>query len=245
MRGWHSTLAALAGSLTLTATANAQYFDETLTADPAEVGSPEMLHLELRVGPYEPSGRSTVSDETNRFDDFFGGDIGPLLAVEVDAILYRLPKIASFGVGTGIGWAFYSGAAQAADSETTVQISEETDFTLYPVPILAFAKVDVLPRLLSIPLVFTVKLGADLVFWQASTGGVRDAENLSVGFRWALQAALELDWFERRAARSLDEEFGINHTYLFFEIFGSTAGSDPELGPDAGWAWTAGLGFTI
>ena len=41
-------------------------------------------------------------------------------------------------------------------------------------------------------------------------------------------------------ARNLDDEWGINHSYLLFELFGSTA----DFGGSS-LAWTGGLGLTF
>ena len=54
---------------------------------------------------------------------------------------------------------------------------------------------------------------------------------------------LELDFLERRAQRKLDEEWGINHTFLYFRIFGSTAASKLPVGTK--FAWAGGLGFVF
>jgi hypothetical protein len=124
-----------------------------------------------------------------------------------------------------------------------MQTGERTSLTLLPMPVMAVVRVDALARQLDIPLLVTGKIGADFVFWTAATGDVNDGSNVSIGLRWGVQAALELDAFSRRAARALDEEWGINHTFAFFEIFGSTAETTLPLGPKGGVAWTAGLGF--
>jgi hypothetical protein len=39
--------------------------------------------------------------------------------------------------------------------------------------------------------------------------------------RWAVQGAFELDFFDIQAARRMDDEWGINHTFLLFEYFES------------------------
>ena len=65
----------------------------------------------------------------------------------------------------------------------------------------------------------------------------------SIGLRWGVTFALELDFIEPRAARRLDEDWGINHSYLFVELYGSLLGSSIPM-RDA-FTWSAGLGLTF
>ena len=68
----------------------------------------------------------------------------------------------------------------------------------------------------------------------------------AVGPRFAGKVSLELDFLEPRAARQLDEEWGINHSEFFFEAYYSMAGDlmSGQL-PVSGWGWAIGLGFTF
>ena len=66
---------------------------------------------------------------------------------------------------------------------------------------------------------------------------------MSLGLRWGAQVALELDFINPQRARVLDDEWGINHTMLFVELFGSTAESKLTLGTNL--SWLAGLGMTF
>jgi hypothetical protein len=228
------TTAVLVASLCLgtTSAASAQYFDDTEMGAQEEFATPENFAVELRVGTYQP-------DIGAAFDRFFGTDQGPLLAFEFDYLFLRLDGWLSFGLGTGFGWVEYDGKALTPGG---TQSSEDTRLTLNPIPVLAVLRIDALARQLEIPLLLTGKFGGDFVLWNESTGST-GYSNVSIGMHWAVQAALELDFFERRAARALDEQWGINHTFVFFEVFGSTAESTLPVGPKNGWAWSTGLGL--
>jgi hypothetical protein len=55
------------------------------------------------------------------------------------------------------------------------------------------------------------------------------------------QVALDLDTFEPGGARALDEEWGINHTFIFGEVFHfAPIGKSLEIGTTS---WLVGLGF--
>lgn len=243
MKGWSFVelkalcVALAAWASMLQPTAHAQGVTEAELAELSRgVESPEQLALELRVGPYSPDvGTSATS--------LFDGDQGPMLGVELDAMLVRIPYVGLAGVGFGFSWADYSGDALLAGSTTTV--SENTDLTLFPLSVVAVLRVDVLARELSIPLLLTGKLGGDAILWDTNTGARDEANNVSFGLHWAAQAALELDFLDRSSARTLDDEWGINHSFAFFEVFGTTADSTLQLTPEGGWAWCAGLGFIL
>lgn len=214
-------------------TASAQTDDDYAPAQ-RDFNSREWVALELRIGPYVPQVGNQAFERT------FPDDKGLMLAFELDAIAYRLPKIAYFSVGAGLGHARYSGGAFDMAGNRT---DEETSFRLIPVTLLGVIRIDALARNLSIPLILTGKLGYRWGFWSASTGEKTDASGTSGGIAWGLQAALDLDFFDQRAARVMDEEWGINHSFIFFEVYGSRTSGDAL--PIGDTTWTAGLGFVL
>ncbi len=225
-------------SLWVTSSAQADdYLDELELADTKRtIGSPERFAFELRIGPYNPD---TGVDAAN---DLFVDDAGLLLALELDVFAYHIPYVGPIGLGFGFGWADYEGTASTA---TGAQSGEETHLTLFPLSGMLVLRIDTLARHLRIPFVFAGKIGLDAIVWDSDTGERDDANNISLGLRWAAQVALELDFIQPSSARRLDEEWGINHSFLFFEIFGSGADSTLPLGPQDGFAWTIGLGLIL
>ena len=203
-------------------------------SEPTNPASPQRFAIELRVGPYTPDTNDPV------FDRVFGGS-SLMFGAEFDYTPIRIPDVLSLGIGAGFGSVSYEGKASSLDGTAT---SETTSLSLLPLTLVAVLRLDVLPRLTGVPLLLTGKIGADLVYWSATTGDTQDGEGLSPGLRWAAQAALELDFFEPRAARALDDEWGINHSFLFAEVYGSQAGGD-SLPVGTPLAWAAGLGFNF
>ncbi len=233
-----STFALLlaAGSVFASATVEAQYSDELRSR--SRRSTPEHFGLELKIGTYNPGAR--VADGTSAVEAIFGDDHGPLLQLEFDVFAYRIPFVGLIGGAVSGGWARYS-AVLCLDAACTQRLDEEGQLKLFPVALMAVLRVDVLARELNVPLVVTGKVGLDAIFFKSSGGTAGSGS--SFGVRWAVQFALELDFLDRRRAAMLDQEWGINHSALFVEIFGSTADSTVDLGTSL--AWTIGLGITF
>ena len=226
------------GALMSTATtAHAQYSDEYRTRGE----SPEHADWQLHVGPYAPYVGSSA------FSDIYGGDRGPMLAMEIDIHIVRIPFVGILAGGVRGGWSKYTARACAVGADGSPDCSNRSDerekLTLLPVTLLAALKIDVLARELEIPIVITGKLGLDVNFWRNRRGGSRQGSGTSLGMRWGIQLALELDRLEPRAARRLDEDWGINHSYLFIELYGSLFGTNIPM-RDA-FTWSAGLGLSF
>jgi hypothetical protein len=201
----------VAWSVVSTAAARAPDTFEEAYHKPQIVDSPMWWAFEFKLGPYRPDNRAQR--------DTFGGDRGWLLGVELDLTVLPIKYVGQLNIGLGWGWANYD--AKARISGTDERSDEDTEFTIYPMSALAVLRIDALARNTVIPLTFAGKVGYDFVRWKATTGKRTDGDGLNMGLRWGVQGALELDFFEEQAARRLDEEWGINHTFLLFEFFQS------------------------
>ena len=199
--------------------------------------SPENFAFELRIGAYSPDVGNDAFDRV--FDD-----LGPMVALELDYYPFRIPFVGLVGAGLQMGWARYTGPgcvdAECTPPDDESTVNQELKFRIFPITPMAALRVDVLARKLDVPLVFVGKVGLDAIFYTIDNGSEREASGSRFGLRWAAQAALELDFIAPHRARALDDEWGINHSYLFFELYGSTASF---VGTHL--AWTAGLALTF
>jgi hypothetical protein len=178
---------------------------------PVVIDSPMWVTWEFRFGQYTP--------DTGAFRDAFPSDKGWLYGAEVDLTAYKIPYVGQLAGGLGFGWAKYSAKASVIPGGQAS--GETTKLTLFPVSALAVLRIDGLARHTKVPLTFAAKLGADFLRWKASTGSNNDGAGLNIGLHWALQGALELDFIDRRSSRRLDDDFGINHTFIFGELMES------------------------
>jgi hypothetical protein len=211
------------------------------TEIPAFHPSPEYFGFELRIGGYYPEGLG----DTFSSADYFGGDLGPMLGLEFHYFPFRIPIFGLIGIGLGLGWCQWDATAPAISGGTGDQ-GERTVFETIPMSANIVWRIDTFARELGIPIVLTPKVGLDVAHWLASTGSTTDAEGWSIGPRFAGKVSLELDFLEPRAARQLDEEWGVNHSEIFFELYYSMAGQLISSQLDmSGWGWSAGLALTF
>ncbi len=209
---------------------------EAVSESTQEGWSPEGYLLSFGIGAYRPDPGNPV------FDVVYPGDNGPLLLVEFDFFLYRIPFLGPIGLGVAGGWAGYKGFTCIADTVTPdgcTPSTERTKFSIFPLNVMAVLRIDALARKTSVPFVFTGKAGFNSVFFNESGGG----SGRSHGFGWAAQIALELNFINQRRANALDEDWGINSSFFFFELAGSDANSRSPVGDK--FYFTGGLGLTF
>jgi hypothetical protein len=194
--------------------------------------SPERFMFEARGGPYSVfSGKS--------YGDYFSTAVN--FGAQLDGIVYRIPRVVYVTVGGSIGRINFSG--HALETATGTPTGEETTLSLVPLTATASIHLDVLPRRLGIPILLGARAGWEWAHWDTNTGKTNDASGWSLGPVVSAQVALDLDSFEPGGARALDEEWGINHTYLFGELFHFAATSKSL--PIGATSWLLGLGFVF
>lgn len=199
--------------------------------------SPEHFGIELRIGSYTPLNLGAG------WTDIFGSDLGPLIGLELHYYPVRIPYLGLIGGGGGLGWSQYAGTARPATGSGQGEVNT---FEIVPMHISLVWRFDTLARELEIPIVITPKVGFEFVYWSTGTATTGEADGWSMGPRFAGKVSLELDFLEPRAARQLDEEWGVNHSEIFFEPWYSMAGDlfGSQL-PVSGWGWVIGLGLTF
>ncbi len=199
--------------------------------------SSENFTLELRAGTYQPDFGAAGSA--------FRGDLGPMVGAELDVHVVRIPYFGVLAFGAAFGWAEWSGPATAASS-TSANVGN-TGLSLVNFTLLAALRIDGLAHYANVPLVFTPKIGLDGGYWQTGVSGGSTVDGFTAGVHWGLQVALELDFLDPRAAHRLDNAWGINHSCIFFEVYGAQIGpfSSHMLNLGTPITWAAGLGFTF
>jgi hypothetical protein len=220
-----------------------------------DYSSPQRFLFELKLGPFMPEVDSEFSSGTHPFQDIYGDSTGIMVRGEFDVELWR--KFGTIAVGGTLG--YFSKSAQAlrdngtsgAPSTSTERSGSTTAISLVPLSLLAIYRFDWPADHWRVPLVPYVKLGLNYTFWwidngdgTASVSG-QDARGGTFGWEFHVGGAFRLDILEPSAARTLDVELGINHTYLFFEfslIRADGFGAEKSLRV-GDTTWAAGIAF--
>jgi len=202
--------------------------DEAEYASQTETWSPEGYLLSFGVGTYRPDPGS------QDFDERYSGDNGPILLAEFDFFLYRIPFLGPIGIGLQGGWAGYKGSVPPS--------TQSLKFSIFPLNVMAVLRIDALARETPVPFVFSGKVGFDSAFYKEDDGTQKQG-GASFGFGWAAQFALELNFINPRRANALDEDWGINSSFFFFELAGSDANSRAQVGDKL--YFTGGVGLTF
>ena len=197
--------------------------------------TPEGFLVSFGVGAYRPDPGSQA------FDRSYPSGNGPILLGEFDFFLYRIPFLGPIGIGVAGGWANYKGTGCLDPSGACVP-SDSAKFSLFPLNALFVLRIDALARKTPVPFVFTGKVGYNSVFFKEEVGAGKSSGR-SHGFGWAAQIALELNFINERRANALDQDWGINSSFFFFEVAGSNANSRTPVGDK--FYFTGGFGLTF
>lgn len=220
--------------------------------------SPRYFFLEFKFGGYLPDIDSEFDGAKKPFEDLFGSDLGFMFKLEMDLEIWR--PFGTFSIGGVVGHSSLGAApfkdegsdSSPTDSTTASRLTGETSITLVPLAMLLIYRADFFYDYWRVPIIPYAKFGINYTLWWISKGDGdtatfkgEDASGGTLGWQFSAGAALLLDVFEPAAAKTLDTEAGINHTYLFFEFIHVQAdgfGSDSVLHV-GDTAWQGGLAF--
>jgi hypothetical protein len=209
--------------------------EEASAAQRGDYRTPREWAIELRFGPYAPDVDSEFSGRATPYRDLFGSKRHLMSQLEFDWQFFQ--AFGSLAVGAVIGYynesakAFVldptTGQCQPDPKSTTgacLRSGDNTTLRLIPLAALLVYRWDVAAEHWKVPLVPYAKLGLNYTFWQINDGNGDVPYYLgghgsggTVGWQAAAGMSLMLDILDPDAARGLDMETGVNHSYLFFE----------------------------
>jgi hypothetical protein len=248
--------AALAGTLAAWPVSNAYAQDTEAILKPRNRTweSPQHFALELRFAPYKPQ----IDDEPalggkTPYKNTFGDNPRLEFAVEFDWQAVRIPYLGTLGPGFSVGYTSPSRPAKKLNS--TEDSGDETSLDIFPMYAVAVLRADVFMRYMHIPLVPYAKAGIGYAPWRTYTSGGTsyvgqgngqiNGKGQTFGFHGAAGAAFQLDIIDPHSAKNLDEESGVNHTYIYAEwMFAAYNGIGQTNALRVGTStWVAGLAF--
>jgi hypothetical protein len=185
---------------------------------PEPSSSEQTLAFEVRFGPYLPN-LPNQANLTPSFGDQIGRSHRVMIGFEVDWQALRIPEILSFGPGFGMGYTKLSGNGTFDNSAYTASLK------IWAQWVEAVLRVDILQQKYSIPFVFYGKLGVARATWWShdypyynNQYNVADSGSAQ-GLAWALGAMFDLGFLEPERAKRMDAISGVNHMYLFWELY--------------------------
>lgn len=164
----------------------------------------------------------------------------PLTTLELDWQFWH--GFGSLGLAGSIGYmgrqthsfAYQVDPATGLGTTNTCQVpncirsSDTTQLNVFPITLELVYRFDVLALRYSVPIVPYVKAGLGYYFWFIQRGDaqlaydVKNPDSKAIGGvpGWVVHpgVAILLDVLDRAAARTMDTELGINHTYIFAEL---------------------------
>lgn len=183
--------------------------------------SPQRFAVELKFGPYYPDvdAEPGVSDP---YETVFGNKNTFMFLAEFDWQFVHFPGV-SLGLGLLAG--VFTDSARGIDPETGERAGEKTFLKVLPGHLDVVVRVDALPTFTKVPLVPFVKAGLSYYIWWVENGRGLGRYEGTTGYGgtwgWNFSAGLMLllDVFEPSAARTFDQEVGVNNSYLYADFF--------------------------
>jgi hypothetical protein len=223
-------IGALCGiTLTLPKLAQAQIVDEFGSYMPEESRAPREssrnFAFEVRFGPYLPRVDSEFSNGNTPFKDYYGTKDRFMLGAEFDWLPFTVPDVLRLGIGAGISYTTMSTKAPV-HFDHREKSGQDTRLRVMPQWLVGVARVDVLNRRTSVPLVFVGKVGlANGMWWVADdpspsgANGVK-GRGMSQGIYYGVGVQLDLGFTDPYRKKRLDTFVGINNVYFFGELYG-------------------------
>ena len=181
--------------------------------EPRQLESNQKFAFELRFGPYRPAIDDPFPQQ-KPYETVFGSDARLAFGLELDWQVLRIPFVGT--LGPGIGWGYTHMSAPALFN-TGEESAEETNLAIMPMYGVAVLRVDELARRTAVPLVGYAKAGLGYgIYWTGNDQETQRRGN-TWGTHFALGGMFLLDVIDRRSAVEIDNEWGVNNTYLFVE----------------------------
>jgi len=210
----------------------------------AQTSSPRWGSVELGAGPYVPNIDSEFSGQTP-YRDVFGGKPSPMFRVHLAKSIFTRAGSLELGIRTGF-WSKSGHAIIAGGGPTAGQRSgDKTTFNIIPSSLTLTYRADQLWENVHIPVVPYGRVALERYNWWVTKDtkwGKRGATN---GWSATAGVAFILDFLDPEAARDLDNEAGVNHTALYFDV---TKSKVDDFGSKKSWnlterklAWSGGL----
>ena len=188
-----------------------------------DIRSPQSWAVELRFGPYSPDIDAEFKGAASPHRAYFGTKKRLMFQIEGEYQFFH--RFGSLAVGVSAGY-FHESGRSFLDADPTTLSDDVTALSLFPTTAKLIYRFDVVQRRYGIPLVPFGKVGLSYTLWSISNGNGKTATSDkpegkgrggTPGWLAGVGLAFNLGVLDPSAARSLDNESGVNDTYLFIE----------------------------
>lgn len=192
--------------------------------------SPRHGSVELGAGTFRPDVDSEFASP-GPYEQVFGGGRGWMFRAAVSKALFT--RVGTLELGFKTGWFRDRGHGLIDAGGTLTPSGDDSDFNIIPTSLMLTYRFDWLVERHGIPLAPYGRVAFERYNWWATDGkGDWTEEGSTHGWSASGGLALLLDFIEPGAARTLDRETGVNHTYLYFDV---TKSQVDDFGSSSSW----------
>lgn len=180
----------------------------------ARAESPRWGTFELRLDGYRPDIDSEFAGSATPYADIFGTDRGWMPKALVSYTVFD--RFVQLDVGAGTGWFRAKGKGQLSAGGAS---GDDTVLSIIPTSLVATLRVDGAAQRWRVPVEIFGRAALERYNWLVLDGS-NDVSKKGATNGWSVSAGvgLLLDFIDPMLARELDDDTGINETWIFFEI---------------------------
>ena len=200
--------------------------------------------VEIGGGPYIPNIDDEFGGTARPYHDIFGGEPAPMFRLHVGKTILQSRMLGALEVGFKTG--FWSKSGRAVNPDNGQPTGDRARFTIVPTSLTLTYRADFVYEQLRVPLIPYGRVTAERYNWWTSKEDEWTEKGATNGWSATAGVGLVIDWMDPDAARDLENEVGIAHTILYFDV---TKSKVDDFGSDESWDlseknklfWSAGL----
>jgi hypothetical protein len=176
--------------------------------------SPRWGSFDLAIGTYRPDVDSEFAAPPRPYQQIFGSKKGWMFRFSVARAIFT--QVGSLEAGLSAGYFQQTGKGLFTAGGIS---GDETKFKMVPASAFLQYRFDWLAERYKVPLAPYGRVALERYHWWVTDGnGDTAKDGATNGWSVAGGVALLLDVLDPSLARELDEDSGVNHTYLFAEV---------------------------
>ncbi len=175
---------------------------------------PKQGSLELGAGPFVPNLDRGVPGGATPYRQVFGGAPAPMFRLHVARALWSEFGTVEVGFRTG----FWSKSGHSLDAATGEATGDRATISLIPTSVTLTYRLDNVWEYAHVPLVPYGRGALERYNWWTTKDGKWTKFGATNGWSATVGVVLILDWMDPGVAREADNDAGIGHTGLYFDV---------------------------